>query len=246
MATTNTNQIDLQPQVFSENAVTFLPAIDFFEYAKKQIPQVYQNAPNFMAVVKSISDQKQYLYDVIRSMVNIMNLYNTGNGDDTSPPEGVYLKMLASIFNTPFNRGWDEAAINQLLPLYIKLSVLFVNSRGKISDFYKYFLLYNMAESFTKVNCEETGNASLFFNVPVANDPTLSPNPSVVFLNAMDKIKAAGISVTVLSGNTPFFQLGSLPTDPGPRVAEGNFGFGILTPEGVVLDGGFFSSHIPT
>ncbi|MDE2292179.1 MAG: hypothetical protein KGL53_08860, partial [Elusimicrobia bacterium] len=98
--------IYLEPQFFFPvEDVTQLPAIDFYEYAKGQLPQVYQNAPNFMATVRAISNNKQYLYNIIRSLVNVVNLNNTGNGTGDATANGIYLQMLASIFNAPYTIG---------------------------------------------------------------------------------------------------------------------------------------------
>lgn len=231
----------LIPQFFFPTAVTQLPAIDFYAYAKNQLPQVYQNAPNFMAVVRVISNNKQYLYDVIRSLVNVYNLNNAGGGIENSTPYGVYLNMLASVFNTPIN---PSAAPYQILNA-IQNTVIFVNSRGTPNDFFSYFANNGLESSITNENIEDDGNATIFFNVPVENTGT-NYNPYDIFVTDMAKLKGAGIEVIVTPGNIPFFQLGSLPTDTPPyQVAPGNAGFGVLKPDGRVVNGGFFSNTIP-
>ena len=228
----------LSPQAFTSQSVTQLPAFDFLAYAKTLLPQVYQIAPNFMDVVEVISANKQYLYDTIRSLINVMNLNNSGSGDAASVPSGVYLEMLASIFNSPYTVGQAD----YLIANSIQNTITFVNSRGLTSDFYRYFALNGLATYFNNNGVEDNNNATIFFNVPIPNTPSIPPNPYQIFYTNMFKLKAAGVEILVESGNVPFFQLGALPTDSGPPVAPGNAGFGILTPDGVVINGGFFIS----
>lgn len=233
--------LPLIPQAFDSNQITQLPAFDMLAYAKGLLPQVYQNAPNFMAVVQSIAAQKQYLYDVMRSLINVMNL-NSVAGGERATPVGVYLQMLASIFNAPYTAG----AADYVIFSSIQNAILFVNSRGLTSDFYNYFAANGLAGQFTNNNVEEDGNATLLFNVPVADTPSSPPNPFDIFTTAVFKLKAAGIETIIVPGNIPYFQYGSLPTDTPPnQVAPGNAGFGVLTPDGVVVGGGFYTATIP-
>lgn len=161
----------LYPQVFPSTAVTLLPEIDFYDYAFQQLPLIYQNAANFCGMLKAISSQKQNLYDIIRSLVNVYNLNDAGNlNPQTVPsgkPTGVYLKMLASVFNSSYSDSYDDVQITSI----IQQSVIFINSRGLPSDFYKYFVNVGMEYAFTNGNVEEDGNATIFFNVPVSNNP---------------------------------------------------------------------------
>lgn len=230
---------NLSPQIFTNQMVTQLPAIDFFEYAKTLLPLVYQNAPNYMAAIKTISTNKQYIYDIIRSLVNSYNINDAGSGADSAIPTGIYLQMAASVFNTPYATGsTDEQILNA-----IQNTVLFVNSRGYPSDFQKYFLLNNLEGYITNYNIEEDGNATIVFNVPIISSPLNPPNPFDVFTTDMLKLKGAGIEVIIIAANVPYFQYGSLPTDSPPyQVASGNAGFGVLTNDGHAINGGFFIS----
>jgi hypothetical protein len=231
--------MDLTPQFFDSYSVTQLPSIDFYNYALSQLPQVYQNAPNFTQTLLFISQQKQNLYDIIRSLVNVYNLNDTGAGITPAPPYGIYLKMLAAVFNAPYTQGQEDNVISTS----IKNTVCFVNSRGYPSDFYRYFYLNGLAGYFTNANIEEDGNASIFINVPVPDTPLTPPSPYQIFVNSMNKLKGAGIFIVVTGLNIPFFQLGSLPTDSPPyEVAPGNAGFGVLTPDGATINGGFFAT----
>ena len=228
----------LVPQTFGAGAATQLPQIDFYQYALSQLPQVYQNAPNFCAVLLAISTQKQKLYNIILSLINSYNLNDALKGSDPATPSGIYAQMIASVFNAPYTAGASDATIINAT----QTAVVFVNSRGYASDFYAYFALTGIASSFTNANVEETGNATIFFNVPIEDTPDLPPNPYQVFVNATLKLKGAGIKVVVGSSvNLPFFQYGSLPTDDPPyQVAPGNAGFGILQSDGSVDNGGFY------
>lgn len=229
----------LLPQPFGPNAVTQLPAIDFYQYALAQLPQVYQNAPNFLAVITVISTAKQYLYDLIRSLVNSYNLNDTGEGDDSAEPTGIYAQMIASVFNTPYTTGASDSDIINAT----QQVTTFVNSHGYPSDFYDYFLLNGFDGYFTNANVEEDGNATIFFNLPIQNTPSNPPNPYFNFINSTLKLKGAGINVILNTIQTPYFQYGSLPTDNPPyEVAPGNAGFGILEPRGDVINGGFYQS----
>lgn len=232
--------VDLKPQTFGENAVTQLPALDFFQYVKSQLPQVYQNAPNLMALLQVIATQKQYLYDVIRSLINSFNLNDTGKGSDSATPSGIYAQMIASVFNAPYAQGSTDSEII----IAAQNAITFVNSRGTFSDFYRYFYINGLADSFTNANIQEDGNATIFFNVPVFNTPDNPPNPFEIFLTSMQKLKGAGIEIIANPANTTYFQYGSLPTDDPPyQVAPGNAGFGILQADGTtVINGGFFMS----
>ena len=98
-----TPQFPLIAQSFGNGAVTQLPEIDLFKFATAQLPSVYQNAPNFMGVLQNISAQKQKLYEAIRSLINVFNLNDAGNGTAEATPQGVYAKMIASVFSAEFN-----------------------------------------------------------------------------------------------------------------------------------------------
>ncbi len=238
---------DLNPQPFGPTAQTQLPAIDFYTYALSQLPQVYQNAANFCTVLKNSSARKQYLYDVIRSLVNSYNLNDTlattdpvtKISTDEAEPLGIYANMIASVFNAPYSISFSDKQILNAT----QNAVNFVNSRGTPSDFYNYFVLNGLESYFTNVNVQDNGNATIFFNVPVANNPTNPPNPYYEFTTNMLRLKGAGIEVIVNGANIPFFQYGSLPSDNPPyEVAPGNAGFGIIQAHNDVINGGFYQS----
>lgn len=230
---------ELLPQNFIITEITQLPSIDFFNFARTQLPQVYQNASNFMGVLSTISVQKQKLYDIIRSLVNVFNLNNAGNGPDSAAPTGIYLQMLASVFNAPYSDGDSSLTIIT----NIKNAITFVNSRGRPSDFYQYFLINGLSQYFTNEGVEEDGNASIFFNLPISSVSTNPPTPVDIFLNSMNKLKAAGIEIFFTGSDISYFQPGSLPTDSPPfSTGPGNTGFGGLNSDGRVVGGGFFIS----
>lgn len=229
----------LIPQTFESGAITQLPEIDLFQFALAQVPSVYQNAPNFVGVLQNISAQKQILYETIRSLINSYNLNDEGDGTADATPEGVYAQMIASVFDAPYTQ---QSATNDDIINSTQNTVVFVNSRGYPSDFYDYFSLNGLDSYFTNENVEEDGNATIFFNVPIANTPDSPPNPLDIFQNATLKLKGAGIKVIIVGSNIPYFQYGSLPTDSPPyQVAPGNAGFGELRGN-LVQGGGFYKS----
>lgn len=241
MSMSSSGYTTLQYQTFASGAVTQLPSINFYQYALSQLPQVYQNASNFCATLLVIATQKQYIYNCIQSLVNSYNLNDTGNGTASAQPSGLYAQMIASVFNAPYTSGATTATILNAT----QNAVVFVNSRGKPSDFYNYFSLNGLASSFTTENVQEVGNATIFFDVPVPDTPDSPPNPYDTFNNAMLKLKGAGIEILSIGQNIPFFQYGSLPTDSPPEsVAPGNAGYGILDPDGTVRGGGFYWSNM--
>lgn len=241
---------ELTPQTFGPTAVTQLPAIDFYAFALSQLPEVYATATNFLALVKVVSDQKQAIYDIIRSLVNVYNLNDTGNTTtppgDSAVPTGVminnsswgpYIQMLASQFATPYSQGSSDPQIANA----IKNNVNFVNSRGLPEDFFNYFKYNGFEAYFTNTNIQENGNATISFSMPINNT-----GPGFqAFQTSVLKLKGAGIKVVVHPLTVSLFQYGKLPSDSGPDVAPGNLGFGILQFNGDVINGGVFSSQIP-
>lgn len=228
--------VQLNPQIFSSEVVTQIPAKDLFEIAKNSLPFVYQGMKNFMSMLQGISTQKQYLYDVMRSLINCYDLIDSHPSDSIDArPSGVYLRMVASDFNISFNDSDDD---NKILTLIIQ-KINFVVSRGRPFDFYSYFAQNNLDGFFDNVSVQETGNATVFFNVPIPNLPLVSPNPFEVFTKNMNKIKAAGIKINTESAiNIPYFQLASLSGE----VAPGNAGFAGLNLFGQAQGGGFYIS----
>lgn len=225
----------LIPQGFPSDAKTVVPNIDFSNLAKSLLPQIYQNAPNFMAVMLSIAILKQELYDIIRSLTNVYNLYSSDSDNANSAvPKGVYLKMLATDLNASFSEtDTDTQIFNSIVK-----RINFVVSRGSPISFYNYFSQNNLGGYFTNNAVQEVNNATIFFNVPVANTPLVTPNPYVVFEQDMFRLKAAGIKILVNSTvNIPYFQLGDLDGN----VAAENAGFAGLDIFGQPLGGGFYS-----
>lgn len=230
----------LIPQLFLKGQTTQLPAINFFDLGYNLLPSVYRNASNFVSVIRTISDQSQYIYDVIRSLVNVVNLNSPTSQDASqSVPVGVYLHMLASLFGVQLN---VDSPVDTTIGR-IRNKILFVNSRGRISDFYNYFVSNGLISSFNNDSVEEIGNATLYFQVPFIDDPLASPNPINSFIQDMNNLKSAGIKIIVFGETIPYFQLASLPTDDPPEAVEpGNAGFASLTPGGDAINGGFFLS----
>jgi hypothetical protein len=230
------------PQTFAEGAVTQMPAIDFYTYALNQLPQVYKNASNFCALLQVFADVKQSYYEVARSLTNVLNLNDAGNPDGTLPsavPTGVYLQMCASYFNVATN--------NVTIP-QIQSQICFVNSRGTVNDFYNYWKANGYADEFTNANVQEVNNATIFFNAPVPQDPMNPPNPFDIFLDAMSKLKGAGIEIIATSSiNIAYLQFGSLPSeDPPYEVAPGNAGLAVINPNGSITGGGYIIGLPPS
>lgn len=235
--------LDLTPQTFTDGAITQLPALDLYQYAFDQLPQTYQTAPNFIATLQAISVNKQYLYDVIRSFVNIINMNNIAGGNFSSFPTGIYTKMLAQLFNAPYNKTDPDFIILNSS----QTASLIANSRGQPEDFYQYFSIKGISGFFTNEFIFEDNNATIYINAPIPNIISSDiPNPYQIFIVDMSKIKAAGIKIILNPSNIVYFEPGSLPTDSPPfQTGPGNAGFGVYLTKGVTVNGGFFSSMIP-
>lgn len=226
---------DLNPQTFPDNAKTIVPSIDFLEFLKTYIPQKYQQAPNFMAIINSIAILKQNLYDIIRSIANIYNLYSSDSDTPFSAtPQGIYLRMLASNVSAPFSDGDSDSTVFNSIVNRMTL----VDSRGQPKSFYNYFTYNNLNLAFNNNGVQEINNATIFFNVPIPDNPLATPNPYQVFVQDMFKLKGAGIKIEVNSTvNIPYFQLADLSGNVGP----GNAGFAGLDTRGQQIGGGFYS-----
>lgn len=223
---------DLFPQTFDPDALTLLPEINFFVEASNKLPQVYQNAPNFMAQLKVICDRKQFIYDIIRSLVNVFNL-NSSDGFTPATPTRIYLEILASNITAPFSVGdLDIVILNS-----IRNRINFVNSRGKIDDFYRYFVLNSFGSNFTNSEVIEEGNATLNITVPL--NPTGTPDPLTVFQYDMFKLKAAGIEINVNPTNPPMFAFSTLS---GPDKFPNTKGFATLDARRNATGGGFYKT----
>lgn len=229
----------LTPQLFTDESKTVLPAIDFYEEAQKRLPQIYNSAVNFMGLIFSAATIKQEIYDIIRSLCNVYNLYSsTSDNQNSAVPAGVYLKMLARDMNAPFSESDTDGQIFTSIVKTINLAI----SRGRPRDFYNYFEQNNLSGYFNNSAVQEVGNATIFFNVPIADNPLLQINAFEVFKEDMYRLKAAGIRVDINSTiNIPYFQLADLDG----KVAPGNAGFAGLNAFGQPLNGGFFNAQIP-
>lgn len=182
--------LPLVPQLFGTTAQTQLPALSMYDSAYSQLPSVYQNAPNFIGVLQAISAQKQYLYDVIRSLINSYNLNDSlgSNNTDSATPTGIYLKMVASVFNAQYFPDSTDATILNLTQNITN----FVNSRGRPHDFFNYFDINGIGAYFTNLNVNEDGNATIYFNVPIAD--IVNPQSTVQIQ----------LTVTALAGAGPY------------------------------------------
>ena len=228
-----TNQ-NLNPQFFPDVAKTILPNLDFYELAQKKLPQIYNNAQNFMGIIFSIATIKQQIYDIIQSLCNVYNLYSSTSKSPTiATPQGVYLRMLATDLNAPFsNEDNDSTVFSSIIK-----RINFVVSRGQASSFFNYFSQNNLSGFFNNSTVQEINNGTIFFNVPIPNTPLVTPNPFSVFSEDMFKLKAAGIKIIVnSSANIPYFQLADL----NGNVAPENAGFAGLNVFGEPFGGGFF------
>lgn len=227
-----TTGTDLQPQVFSLGSNTVVPAVDFYAVANQILPDKYRMATNFMAIIKVISDQKQYLYDVIRSLTNVYNLYSSRNTvPGGTQPTDVYLRMLASDAGAPY----DSNAINSDIADAVSNRFTSVSSRGTIKAFYDYFEYNELGGYFNNSTIQEDGNASILIIVPINNSG--SPNPFLVFQQDIFRIKAAGIYIVSQPAVIPYFQYADLLGNVGP----GNKGYAGLTERGNTIGGGYYT-----
>lgn len=226
----------LEPQIFPDQAVTLLPALDFLGIAKQNLPQIYQAAPNFMGIISATATIKQYLYDVIRSLTNIYNLYSSRSPNATdATPSGPYLRMLATNLDASFSDTDTDAEV--ITAIVRKTN--FVVSRGQPKDFFSYFEQNSLAGNFNNVSVQESNNATIFFNVPVPNLPLMTPNPFDVFIASMQRLKASGVKISAVSSiDIPYFQLADLDENVGPD----NAGFAGLNFYGRPVGGGHFKS----
>jgi hypothetical protein len=227
---------DLNPQVFPDGAKTILPNLDFYALAQAKLPQIYNDAVDFMGLIFSIATIKQAIYDVIQSLCNVYNLYSSRSiNTSIATPQGVYLRMLARDLNAPFSDGDSDSVVFSSIVKRIN----FVVSRGQPIAFFNYFEQNNLSGFFNNNTVQEVNNATIFFNVPVPNEPLITPNPFTVFSEDMFRLKAAGIKIIVNSStNIPYFQLADLDGN----VALENAGFAGLNVFGQPYAGGFYKS----
>ena len=233
---TSTTQ-DLNPQFFPDGAVTILPNLDFYALAQARLPQIYNSAQDFMGLIFSIATIKQAIYDVIQSLCNVYNLYSSRSiNTNIATPQGVYLRMLATDLGASFSDGDSDSTVFSSIIRRINLVV----SRGQPIAFFNYFEQNNLSGFFTNNAVQEVNNATIFFNVPVPNEPLITPNPLTVFSQDMFRLKAAGIKVIVNSTtNIPYFQLADL----NGHVAPENAGFAGLNIFGQPYAGGYYHPY---
>lgn len=230
-----TNQ-PLTRQSFPSTAVTIVPALNFFQQALNILPGFYKAAPKFIQAIFYIASVKQSIYDIIRSVANIYNLYsiNSQNPDDATP-KGIYLRMLAVQVNAPFSEVDDDSTVTNSIINRIN----YVVSRGTPLSFFNYFNFNSLGGYFNNVSVQETNNATIFFNVPVPNNPLINPNPFELFRENMERLKAAGIKIVINSTlNIPLFQLADLYGNVAPE----NAGFAGLDVFGEPVGGGFYKN----
>jgi len=227
-----TTGTDLQPQVFADGSNTVVPGLDFYALANQILPNQYVSASNFMALIKVIADQKQYLYDIIRSLTNVYNLYNSDNNvPGGTQPEGVYLKMLASDAGAPYDANAQDPDIADA----VSNRFISVSSRGTIKSFYDYFEFNELGGFFNNNTVQEDGNASILIIVPITDGG--SPNPFLIFQQGMFRVKAAGIYIVTQPAVIPYFQYADLLGNVGP----GNQGYAGLTDRGNTIGGGYYT-----
>lgn len=220
----------LEPQIFDEDAETLVPAYDFFEESKKTLPQIYLNAEKFMDSLKAILSRKQYLYDAIRSLVNVYNL-NSSDVFTKSTPTGVYLEMLASNTNTKFTAGATDTELLEV----IGNQLTFVNSRGNFADFYRYFAINNLSSYFNSDNVKEVGNATLSIKMPVSSGGV--PDALTVLIYDLFKLKSAGIEININQTEPDYFAFSILDNPVTPARTAG---WATIDSRGIVSGGGFF------
>lgn len=223
---------DLQPQIFTTGSNTVVPEIDFFAIASQILPNEYLAASNFMAIIQVIANQKQYLYDVIRSLTNTYNLYSSDNPTPGgTQPTGVYLKMLASDAAAPYDSSATDAVISDA----VSNRFVSVSSRGTIKSFYDYFQYNELGGYFNNSTVQEDGNASILIIVPITDGG--SPNPFLIFEQDIFRIKAAGIYIVTQPAVIPYFQYADLLGNVGPN----NRGYAGLTDRNTTIGGGYYT-----
>jgi hypothetical protein len=155
---------------------------------------------------------------------------NTLNGNEYSQPNGVYLRILATMFGIN-----DQHAENDILR-ELKKKILQINSRGLPLDFFKMFEVYGISGYFNSSGVNEIGNATIVLNVPIQDLPASNPNPIKLFEESIAKIKSAGVKVKVNFVNRPNFRLGSI----NRQLPSGDLGYGILQADNeTTINGGY-------
>lgn len=219
------------PQPFASGALTQLPEVNFANELKTSLPMIYQQMPNFMGIVTAIANQKQYYYDVIRSLVNAINYTGTNSTSVPSQSLGSYLKIAASAFASTYS----ETSLDSSIQRSINNRVTFVTSRGTIRDFYQYYVKNNLQSLFTPTLITESGNATLTVSTPLSTgDPAFQQ-----FSYDLFKIKAAGVKIIVNS--TAAKQYFELAKADGTVNADAS-GFSYLDPRNNPVGGGNFKT----
>lgn len=222
----------LDPQIFPTDAVTLLPEIDFYQVAFDSLPQVYKNAPNFISFLQQICIQKQYIYDVIRSLVNVYNL-NSSDGFAPATPSGIYLEMLASNLTAPVSENENAQALLSA----INNRIGFINSRGRPKDFYTYFRINGYGNYWNNTSIIEQWNATISITLPLP--PMGSPDPLDAFKFDMFRLKGAGIEINTESTEAALLTFSKI-TGGTPVYNPAGLGWGIQEPRGNVVGGGYF------
>ena len=227
MSVLGIDPVELLPQNFDENAQTVLPAFDFVQDALNTLPNVYRNAKNFSNVVILKAKAKQFIYDIIRSLLNIYNL-NSSN----CAPVSVYLRMLATDFGLDFGSADSDANIARAL----RNRILFVNSRGKFQDFINYFLAN--AIDLTKVVFELDGNATIKLTLPVTTTVTPPQTQSQYdkVLADLTLIKGGGVKLLFVPVDISYFSFAGANGESDPSTG----GFASIDSQGRLIGGGYF------
>jgi len=211
----------ITPQPFDNAYPTVLPALDFVQLFKGWVPTVYQNSPKFVELLTVIALRKQYYYDVLRSLINVLN-YQLAEGD--------YLKIAASQLGVPVSSTDTDITIRT----NINNRTIFINSRGKISDFYSYYQNNNILSQFNNTDVVESGNATISINT------TLTPSSVAYnkFIYDLSKLKGSGIKLIVNSTTLTYYQLGKPDSTLGTDGAsEANSDI-----SGNITGGGFYKT----
>jgi AraC-like DNA-binding protein len=160
------NLIDIEPQEFPTQQVNFtvLPPSQFYEKAIEILPTIYRNDPKFLAMVKTITDRQKYLYDMIRSLVNVYHLV----GPTNYLANNVYMEMLARVFSVNFNYVFSSVGENvsvdyEILKHNIVSKVYQINSMGTLYDLFLQYLQFNVYYDFERLRFTDGPTFTKFF-----------------------------------------------------------------------------------
>jgi len=196
----------LEPQAFTDSAdnpETVLKPYDFFSEFEQLLPDVYINAQNFMEIVRQIADTYQYLYDVMRSLVNVPNFSFSNYLATGQSCSGVYLLMLARFLDIPIsytqinneNQPIVAGVDDQILATNILTKIVLMNSRGTHKDFEDYYLAIDNYSQFIADNISEDIDGTLKLNTSFTNDSTTRNVTLAQFEKDITNLKAVGVRI---------------------------------------------------